>query len=256
MLLSSIILAGLVWEFGFVNRTRSELDQLVETQQGVRAALSAISQEMRQAGACLPRTGDMVALTGSNSGARDELTLRIGKVEVDDLVCIRTVLSAKALKGTTSVKVQDGSGFEVGELVYLRGASGTGRNFEIVGTNSNTISLDEPLDAEYLAGSGLYAIEERTYAIDSEVDPPILTVAIDGGDPSPLVHGVERFDVTYLTAPCPPCEAINAPPDGHEDWLLVREVEIEVTVRARRPSRDGEYARLTSRTHVAPRNLL
>lgn len=256
MLLSSTLLAGLVWEFGFVNRTRSDLDQLVETQQGVRAALSAISQEMRQAGACLPRTGDMVALNGTDSDARDELTLRIGKVEVDDLVCIRTVLTAKAKQGNTSVKVQDGSGFEVGELVYLRGGSGTGRNFEVVSTNSNTISLDEPLDDEYPAGSGLYAIEERTYAIDREVDPPILTVAIDGGDPSPLVHGVERFDVTYLTAPCPPCEAINAPPDGDEDWLLVREVEIEVTVRARRPSRGGEYVRLTSRTHVAPRNLL
>jgi len=256
MLLSSTLLAGLVWEFGFVNRTRSDLDQLVETQQGVRAALSSISQEMRQAGACLPRTGDMVAINGSNSGARDELTLRIGKVEADDLVCIRSVLTAKALKGASIVKVQDGSGFGVGELVYLRGGSGTGRNFEVVSINSNTISLDEPLNAEYPAGSGLYAIEERSYAIDHQADPPILTVAIDGGDPSPLVHGVERFNVTYLTAPCPPCAAINAPAVGDEDWLLVREVEIEVTVRARRPSRGGEYVRITSRTHVSPRNLL
>jgi hypothetical protein len=256
MLLSSIILAGLVWEFGFVSRTRGELEELVETQQGVRAALSAISQELRQAGACLPRTGDVVALNGTNAGARDELTLRIGKVEVDNLVCIRTVLTVKAKQGTTSVKVQDGSGFRIGELVYLRGASGTGRNFEIVSTNSNTISLDGTLDVDYIAGSGLYAIEERAYAIDSEVDPPILTVAIDGGDPAPLVHGVERLDVTYLTAPCPPCEAINAPPDGDDDWLLVREVQIEVTVRARRPNRGGEYVRLTSRTNVVPRNLL
>ncbi len=256
MLLSSIVLAGLVWEFGFVSRTRGELDQLVETQQGVRAALSAITQELRQAGACLPRTGDMVALDGVNVGARDELTLRIGRVDPDDLVCIRTVTTATALMGTSSVNVQDSTGFATGDLVYLRGASGSGQTLEIVGTGSTTIAFDGQLDEDYPTGSGLFAIEERTYAVDGDVDPPILTVAIDGGDPSPLVHGVERFNVTYLTTPCPPCDAIDAPAAGDDEWLLVREVQIEVTVRARRPNRGGKYVRLTSRTNIKPRNLL
>ncbi len=255
MLLSSIVLAGLVWEFGFVSRTRGELDQLVETQQGVRAALSAVTQELRQAGACLPRTGDMVALDGVNHSAKDELTLRIGRVDPDDLVCIRTVTTATALLNASSVKVQSVVGFAVGDLVYLRGASGSGQTFEITGINSLTLTLDDQLDEIYTAGAGVFAIEQRTYAVDSTVDPPILTMAIDGGDPTPLVHGVERFNVTYLTTPCPPCAAVNAPTTD-ADWLLVREVQIEVTVRARRPNRGGKYVRLTSRTNIKPRNLL
>jgi prepilin-type N-terminal cleavage/methylation domain-containing protein len=255
MLLSSIVLAGLVWEFGFSTRTRGEMDVLAEAQQGVRAAISALTQELRQAGACLPRTGDLVALDGRDGGDRDELTLRIGRVREDDLVCIRTVLTEEARRGASALLVQDTAGFASGNLLYLRGASGTGKTFGVVGVGTWTISLDAPLEDDYPSGSGVFAIEERAYAIDGGTDAPILTVAVDGEEPHALVHGVEAFNVRYVTTPCPPCDEINEPADD-DQWLLVREVAIEVTVRSRERGRNGDFARLTSRTNVKPRNLL
>ena len=46
-----------------------------------------------------------------------------------------------------------------------------------------TITLDAVVDGDFSTGSGVFAIEERSYAIDSSVDPPVLTVAIDDGEP-------------------------------------------------------------------------
>jgi hypothetical protein len=255
MALSAIVLSGLVWEFAFTSRTRGELDQLNEAQQGVRAAISAVTQELRQAGACLPRTGNLVALDGTNDGLHDRLTLRIGKVQPDDLVCVRTVLTTAAAEGSSVLHVQSTSGFEPGSLLYLRGDTGAGETVGIVGVASTTISLDTALDADYATGSGVFAIEERTYAVDDSSDPPILTLAIDGGDPHPLVHGIETFNVEYITTPCPPCDRLDEPADDVE-WLMVREVAIEITARSRNRNRSGQYVRLTSRTNIKPRNLL
>jgi hypothetical protein len=254
MLLTSVVLSGLVWEFGFTSRTRGELDQLTEAQQGVRAAISSVTQELRQAGACLPRTGDLVALDGVNDGTRDELTLRIGKVRPSDLVCIRTVLTSAATDGSSVLHVQNTTGFEAGGLLLLWNDSGSGQTFTVSAVASSTITLDAAVDGDFSTGSGVFAIEERTYAIDSSVDPPVLTVAIDDGEPHPLVHGVEGFNVKYITTPCPPCDQLNSP--TADEWLNVREIQIEVTVRSRDRGRDGEYVRLTSRTNVKPRNLL
>jgi hypothetical protein len=254
MLLTSVVLSGLVWEFGVTSRTRSELDLLTEAQQGVRAAISAVTQELRQAGACLPRTGDLVALAGSDDGLHDEVTLRIGKVRAEDLVCIRTVLTNTANAGASVLQVQTTAGFEIGSLLLIRGDSGTGESLGVVGVGSSTITLNRPLDDDYSTGAGVFAIEERTYAVDATVDPPVLTLAIDGEDPHPLVHGVEGFNVKYITTPCPPCDELDEPVD--DEWLMVREVAIDVTVRSRERGRNGEYIRLTSRTNVKPRNLL
>jgi hypothetical protein len=255
MLLTSVVLSGLVWEFGFTSRTRNDLDLLTEAQQGVRAAVSAVTQELRQAGACLPRTGDLVALAGNNDGVHDELTLRIGKVREEDLVCIRTVLTNAADAGDTVLVVQSTSGFEAGSLLLIRGDSGTGESFGVVNVGSSTITLDGSVSVDYASGAGVFAIEERTYTVDASSNPPVLTLAIDGDDPQPLVHGVEGFNVKYITTPCPPCDEINEPADDDE-WLTVREVAIEFTVRSRERNRAGDYIRLTSRTNVKPRNLL
>jgi prepilin-type N-terminal cleavage/methylation domain-containing protein len=255
MMLSSVVLAGIVWEFGFVSRTRMDLEQLVEAQQSARAAIAVITQEMRQAGACLPRTGDPVALNGTDEGTRDTLTVRIGRVRRSDLTCIRVQLSAAAPQGSSVLQVQSTSGFAADSLVYVRGSTGSGNTFTVSGVSVNSLLLSTPLDADYDATSWVYALEERTYAVDASADPPVLTVRIDGGAAQPLVPGVEAFNVQYVTTPCPPCDTLDAPQDD-EEWLLVREVAIDVTVRSRKPNRAGEYIRLTSRSNIKPRNLL
>ena len=48
-----------------------------ETQQGLRALLGLVTQELRQAGACLPQNGQFITLDGFDGGSQDRLTLRI-----------------------------------------------------------------------------------------------------------------------------------------------------------------------------------
>lgn len=253
LLLSAMLLALLARDFGFSARTKGEMEDLLETQQGVRAALSALTQELRQAGACLPRTGEVVALTGTDTGTTDSLTVRIGKT-TSDLVCIRTVSTASAAVGQTFVKVQTVTGFKVGDWVYLRDSAGAGDSFKVTSIGTNQLNLSGAFDRIYASGSGVYAVEERQYFISTTIGRPVLMVRVDGTSLQPLVDNVEQFNVKYVTTPCPPCEELDEP--GDDDWPLVREVNVKVTVRSAYKNRKGDYVRLTDETNIKPRNLI
>jgi prepilin-type N-terminal cleavage/methylation domain-containing protein len=254
MLLSAVVMSVAARDFGFSVRARQDLDLLVETQQGLRAAVGAITQELRQAGACLPTTGDFVALDGEDDGTNDRLTVRIGRVRSDNLVCIRTLVTADAVAGTSILTVEDSSGFTSGEWIYVRGTSGSGKSYRVLSVTASTLVVAGALDADYLAGSGVFAIEERTYTIDASGSVPILTVAIDGQEAQPLVHGVEKLDVLYLLTPCPPCDPIDEP--NVDEWHQVREIQVSIGVLSSVPNRSGEYVRMESTTNVKPRNLI
>lgn len=253
LLLSSMLLSLLARDFGFTARTKGEMEDLLETQQGVRAALSALTQELRQAGACLPRTGEVVALSGTNTGTTDTLTIRIGKT-TSDLTCVRTVTTASAAVGQTYVLVQTTSGFKVGDWVYIRDSAGAGDSFTVTSISTNQLNLSGAQDRVYASGSGVYAVEERSYTISTSSSRSVLMMSVDGGTAQPLVDNVEAFNVKYVTIPCPPCTALDAPTT--DDWPLVREVNVSVTVRSAYKNRKGEYVRLTDETNIKPRNLI
>lgn len=253
LLLSAMLLALLARDFGFTARTKGEMEDLLETQQGVRAALSAMTQELRQAGACLPRTGDVVALSGTDSGTTDTLTVRIGKTTTE-LVCIRTISTASTPVGQTYIVVQSTAGFKVDDWIYIRNSAGAGDAFRVTSIGTNRLNLSGAMDQVYTAGSGVYAVEERKYSISTAIGRPVLMVTVDGGTPQPLVDNVELFNVKYVTTPCPPCDTLDAP--DSDEWPLVREVNVKVTVRSAYKNRKGEYVRLTDETNIKPRNLI
>jgi type II secretory pathway pseudopilin PulG len=253
LLLSAMLLSLLARDFGFTARTKGEMEDLLETQQGVRAALSALTQELRQAGACLPRTGDVVALNGTDEGTTDSLIVRIGKT-TSDLVCVRTVTTASAPIGQTYVTVQTTTGFKVGDWVYLRDSAGSGEPFVLASIATNQLHFSGAFERDYSSGSGVYAVEGRTYSISTAIGRSVLMVSVDGGEPQPLVDNVEAFNVKYVTTPCPPCDALDEPTD--DEWLLVREINVQVTVRSAHKNRKGEYVRLTDETNIKPRNLI
>jgi type II secretory pathway pseudopilin PulG len=253
LLLSTALLALLARDFGFTARIKNEMEDLLETQQGVRAALSALTQELRQAGACLPRTGNLVALSGTDNGTEDTLTIRIGKT-MSDLTCVRTVTTSTAGGGQSYILVQSTSGFKAGDWVYLRDSTGAGDSFTLASIGTNRLNLSGSLGRSYPSGSGVYAVEERRYAISNTIGRPVLTVTIDGGAAQPMVDNVEAFNVRYVTTPCPPCDELDAP--DSDDWALVREVNVSVTVRSAYKNRAGQYVRLSDQTNVKPRNLI
>ncbi len=255
MVLSGVLLSLVARDFGFTVRMRHDLDLLAETQQGLQASLSEITRELRQAGACLPTSGAFVALGGADDGERDTLTVRVGRVNPANVVCVRTILTEKAQTGLSSVTVENADGFAVDELVYLTRSNGSGQTLRVAGVGANSLSLAGTLDGDYAAGDGVFALEERTYAVDDTGATPMLTVAIDGGEPQPVVDGVETFDVQYLLAPCSPCQPVGLPASDAE-WHQVREITVAVGVVSEQPGGGGQLVRLSGSTNIKPRNLL
>jgi Tfp pilus assembly protein PilW len=255
--LASAMLTVMTGFFRATVATRHDMVLQTETQQGLRALFEMVSQELRQAGACLPQTGQFITLTGGVGGDQDSLTLRIGQTDPDTLVCVKAGTSAD-VTGSATLPLAEGEGdlFANVVLVYVTPDGASGDFYEVVATSSNSITLNQAGD--FPAGTGVYAVDERTYEIDTSGERPMLTVAIDGGSPYPLVDGVEEFNVQYLLAPCTEsgcAENVDEPADSDE-WELVRVISIAATVRSSKQDRDGEYAREHGQIEVKPRNLL
>ncbi len=254
--LTGIAMAVFVRDFGFTVQTRREMDLVAETQQALHATHTFITQELRQAGACLPGNGEFVSLVATDGGTSDRLTLRIGLADETDLTCVATVTTTDKGVGDNILDVQNATGFEIDQLIYVTRLGGQGSTFRVASVGSNWIQVDGSLDSVYVAGGGVYAIEERSYDIQVVNGVPILTVAVDGGERQPLVAGVEELDIEYRIEPCPPCTPVDEPADSVE-WRKVRDIVLRVVARSTTPRpQNGEYVRIEGKTTVRPRNLL
>jgi len=269
LLVSGILMTAMTKFFSTAVAVRQNLGGETEADQGLRTLISLLTQELRQAGACLPRTGQFVALDGINNGTRDSLTLRIGRVNATTLLCMQPQLTT-AITGGSTLQVNSASGLQTDDLLYILPAGANGLFRKVAAVSGNTISLATALPTgTYAVGTIIYPVDERTYTIDnSNPARPMLTVAIDQNSPQPLIDGAELFDVRYLLSPCSPnCVGPNsAPPSGPNDpnWRLVREIEIKATVDSHKKNRQGQVVKATTGTtgqageyiSVKPRNLL
>ena len=254
----SVVLAGagglLAASRAFTQRQTAR----AEVAQALRAALDALARDLRLGGACLPTTGTFVALAGTDAGTTDTVTTRAGRVRAD-LTCVRTALRADLTATAAVLSVDSADGFTAGSWVYLRHPAGTGEFIVLSGARLDTHELSKAgtLTRDYPAGSGVYAVEERTYAIDASAsDAPILTVAVDGGAPMPFASGIEQLDIRYqLARHCPACDQVDLPADETE-WRLVNELDVAVVARGRSPEQSGGWFRQQGRIHAKPRNLL
>lgn len=255
MMLSTVVLGIVARDFGYYVHTRDGMELVAETQQAASAALTFITQELRQAGACLPELGKFIALGGEDNGDRDTLVLRIGIADTVTLQCARTILTAQARRNRSDMQVESSSRFAAGQWLYLISGTGHGNFFRIASINNNTITINGVFDVNYAANSGVYAVEEREYRVADFNGVSTLMVSIDGRPAEPLARGITSFDVQYKMAPCPPCESVDVP-SSDTQWRVVREVDIALTARSSRPGKDGRYIEIGNRGSVKPRNLL
>lgn len=230
----------------------------IETQQGLRSVLESIARDLRLGGACLPTAGDFAPLDGVEAGTLDQITTRTGLVR-PNLSCVSTTTTANMTTTTTSIPVNSASGFAVGMRALIQGIT-TGESFTITGVNTgtNTIQKSGNWSQAYPSGSGVYALDERTYAVDtSNSQLPVLTIAANGAAASPFAAGVESFIIQYqLARNCPPCDVVTAPASASSDWRLVNQIFITATVRSSTTARNGQYIRRTGTISAKPRNLL
>lgn len=240
------------------SRFRRDGEILVESDQGLRAAVDVLARDIRLAGVCLPTQGNFIPLTATNNGSLDTLTVRSGFVEGNE-VCVRTTIREDMPQNSRELKVEGTDGFEEKMMLYLVHPDGAGEYITITQVQSAARMLqhDIGLTRDYPAGSGVYSLQEKVYAIDPiTFGGPVLTVAVDRKAPQALAHGIEALEIQYrLKRNCPPCDTVVLPTDDAE-WRLVTELLVTTTVASRRALASGDAYRQTSTVIVKPRNLL
>ena len=258
MLLSSLLAVLMTAFFSTAVQTRKSMGVRIEVQQGLRVLLSAISRELRQAGACLPETGQFIALDGNDASTADTLTLRIGQADPTTLVCLNATTTTNAASGTQELTVPNGTIFDDSHLVYVTPNGATGAYYTIASTTATTVTLTEPLAVTHPPNSGIYAVDERTYEIGTVSGREALTVALDGGSAYPLVDGVEAFNLKYHIGPCDTvgCASIVDLPADATEWRLVKKVVVSSTVKSYKEDEEGQFVYETGEITVRTRNFL
>lgn len=231
----------------------------MEASQAARSVIDLIVRDLRSSGACLPNTGEFIALEGTEGGERDEIITRTGLVQPTS--CVRTSLRQALAAGSPTLFVEQVDGFQPGMRVYVRNASGEGELVEVasIDATDRTLTADRVLAASYPKTSGVYAVKERRFWVSDESPPvgssPRLMQQVDEGDPSPFADGVEKLDFKYqLKRNCPPCDTVELP-EGEREWSLVEQVFVTVTARSDKTDSQGAHYRQTRSLGVKPRNL-
>ena len=200
----------------------------------MRATLDTLTRDTRVGGACLPTDGQFIALEGTDGAEGDAITIRAGIFE--DQTCVVTTLTEAAPVGGTEVEVEDGAvGFRP-EMITRTSATRTVAEqlLEIAAAEGVGLGFNEGLVQNFPVGSSVYAVEERTYALDrSDPDNPILTLTIDRGAPRPFAGGLQDLQVRYLLdRNCLPASgASSICRTDTAEWRIVHSVLFTATVR-------------------------
>jgi type II secretory pathway pseudopilin PulG len=228
----------------------------LEAQQAMRTSLDAITRDLRLAGACLPMDGQYIAIAGTNGPGPDSITIRTGMVR-NNMSCIVTSTVVDAPAPASSVQVASAGGFTTEMLVYVRHPNGAGEMHHVTGVNGVTIDFAGGLQQDYPAGSGVYAVDERSYALDlSDPNLPKLNLTVNRDAPETFAAGMTDLQVRYvLNENCPPCDQVDLPANTSQ-WQLVNEVMLSATLRSIGGVQPQDIVTLTSTSWAKPRNLL
>lgn len=234
----------------------------IETTTAARSTVDMIVRDLRLGGACMPVTGDFISLDGIDNGTTDEIVTRSGLTR-PDLTCVTTVVpnNQSLTASATTFTVQGSDGFLAGMHVYIRHPDGEGEYFDITSVPSATqLGKTQTLTRDYPATSGIYAVDERRFYLDtfssSHGLQPELMLQVGSKPPQQFAVGIEKLDVQYqLQRNCPPCDVITLP-SSNAEWAIVDALVLSVTARSEQPDQSGNYYRRTVTVNVKPRNLL
>jgi len=257
--LAGIALSSVTQFFAIQTRAQQGHTYRVEAQQALRSSLDAMTRDIRLAGACLPSSGAYVPLAGTNGPGPDAITVRTGIV-AGNLACVWAgVRDPGMAQGSTTVPVDSTNGFTAGTFAYLSHPSGSGQYAFVTAVGATTITLSVAATVDYPRGSGLYAIDERTYSVDA-TDPilPKLMLTLNRGVPEVFAVGVSDLQFRYvLNRNCPTCDVVDAPaPTDTATWRLVSDVLLSETVKTVGTHRIQDMVTLSQTSRAKPRNLL
>jgi type II secretory pathway pseudopilin PulG len=232
----------------------TEQEKEIEATHAGRAALDTILRELRLGGACLPETGDFIALEATDGGDTDELVTRYG-LTTADLSCIQTATRATTTAASAALAVDDTNDFTVGDLAYLRHTSGGGEYFKVtsIDEENRLLGIDRSPSQAYPATSGVYAIDERRFFLDTATAAvPRLMLQVGGAAAQPFAVGIERLDLKYELADGTRLDE----PSSSQQWRSVRQVHVSLTSRSAAAGPDGHHYRRSYDVTIKPRNLV
>ena len=225
-MLMSLVLFGMIGAtvvnfFGRHMKFRGDAEIQAEMHQGLNAAFDALTRDIRLAGACLPRQPVFVPMDGQNntSPTPDTITLRTGVVS-GNTTCVQATLQTATAIGATTLSVDNLTGFTVGKYAFINGTS-NGEYFQVQSlsgsSGAGTVTSATGLVNAYPVASGVYAIQERTYSIDTANFPtttnpvPTLVVQIDRATSEwPAVEGARRRQRRQVGHPVPRESGLHA----------------------------------------------
>jgi type II secretory pathway pseudopilin PulG len=165
--LAGTLLVGVVKFFASQVKGARAHSFRVEAQQAMRGSLDAITRDLRLAGACLPGDGAFTSLTGTNGPGTDSVTIRSGLVRANNQ-CLRTVTTAAAAGGATSLTVESGADFTQNMLAYVKHPNGSGEFAFVNGMGAMTVTFQTGMTQPYPAGSSVHGVDERIYEVDDQ----------------------------------------------------------------------------------------
>jgi hypothetical protein len=167
-----------------------------------------------------------------------------------------TAASTLTNAGASSFTVGSNAGFAPNMRVYVRHPGGMGQFAFVASTPANRIVIDAAAAYDYPVGTGIYAIDERSYTIDASQSVPRLMLTVDQGTPQAFAAGMTDLQLQYvLERNCPPCDVVDLPPDD-ATWRLVNQVLVTPTAETVGAVRPEDQVTLAQTSRAKPRNLL
>jgi len=244
---SSLLMAAIFGSFIHQQKSYAVQDQVIDMQQGLRAAIDRMTREIRMAG----YGGDILetfgnvntfshTITPANGASADSITILVS----DEVA----KLSQNAPAGSSQLILSTSNVFDTSNKRYLclQGQN----NYLIQAVTGSTVTLTSPLQEDHLVNESVGLVKAITYRIDPE-STNLVRDENTGEGGQILAENVENIQLRYTLASG---AVVDSPATPEE----VRMVSVSLTVRTKTPYTeypgDG-YLRRVMTTGIEVRNL-
>ena len=244
---SSLLMAAIFGSFIHQQKSYAVQDQVIDMQQGLRAAIDRMTREIRMAGYggdILETFGNVNTfshiITPANGTSQDSITILVA----DEVAR----LSQNAPAGSSQLNLNTSNVFNTGNKRYLCLLGQN--NYLIQAVTGSTVTLATPLLEDHLINESVGLVKAITYRIDPDTTNLVRDENTGEGGQI-LAEDVENIQVRYTLA----SGGVVDSPANPED---IRMVSITLTARTKMPYTeypgDG-YLRRVMTTGIEVRNL-
>lgn len=259
LVITGILVAAVYRTFTSQQKTYTVQEQVVDTQQNVRAGVNRMMREIRMAG--FGSVGDVLSRVGGVNGFTDVIIPNANSLTMVGGFRQISTLAANAAGGQNKITLAnatDASEFDGAIHHYL----------SIGGLESNTVqsrtgadlTLDKPLRVTHPVGTPVFKIHAITYGIRDDSGTPVLFRNLYSNTTSSqretVAENIENVQFEYFDDANPPKQlALPIADPG-----IIRMIRVTVRARTNIPDPDfkggvGGFRRRTIASNIQIRNM-